>query len=348
MDVKVRRGSLIGHFLRWWYALTSLSEVEQSSAVQRELIHKSRLLSVIVLFLLVIFVMFIPACLFLPNHFVLVADLSMLCICGVTLALNRTRHVVFAGVLLTVSFEAAITMVIFTTLPLDAPSIQQYELLVFGELLAVSLFRPRRVFLVAFLNSLIIVISLIFQPHTAMLNQDLQMQFWPMLVRPIGVQMLVAGVTYLWVTNALSYIARANQAEAQAMLAQQAAEKEQQQLQEHIKTIARKHAESMNSRQTIKLSLHEFEPVLWPLINSYNSLQYRLHHAHITETQLLHLSRAIQECTEKIHRGESVHHLTWTRTRLDGLLIAMREQQRRTSSSQNSSPPISQWSLPHS
>src|SRR5579884_709685 len=223
---KERRGGSQGLFA-WWYALTAIAEsAENSDPAKRDIIRKSRLLSVIVFFLLIIFVGFIPACLMLPNPFVLVADVSMLVICVVALMLNRAGKFSISGVLLVLSFEGALVMVIFTTIPLDGPSIQQYELFVFGELLAVSLLNARSVYLVAAFNSAIIIISLVFQPHTPMLDQDLQTQFWPMLVRPVAVQLLVAGVTYLWVSGAISYLARAIRAEIAATAAQREAEEQ--------------------------------------------------------------------------------------------------------------------------
>jgi hypothetical protein len=326
-------------FFHWWYALTAIPEPEgDADPSRRELARKSRLLSVIVFCLLIIFGTFIPACFLLPNPYVLVADLSMLVINVLALILNRTHRISLAGVLLVLSFEAAITMVIFTTLPLDEPSVQQYELLVFGELLAVSLLNARSVFLVAIFNSFIVVVSMVYQPHTLILDQDLQTQFWPMLLRPVAVQLLVAGVAYLWVSSATNYIARAYEAERVATGAQQiaeeqkeAAEQERQRMQASIERVVHNHANAMNQRIITKIPLTEYEPVLWPLVNVFNSLQNRLQHSHQTESDLQLINQAITTCAEMLLEGKwSLEQPPQTKTSLDMLFTALREQVRRS------------------
>jgi hypothetical protein len=194
-------------FFRWWYTLTAIPELgEEIDPIRCEAIRKSRLLSMIVFFLLMTFVMFAPVCLFLPNHYVIVADLSMLVISVLALILNRADKTLLAGRLLVLTFEAALVMVVFTTMPLDSLNIQLYELFIFGELLAVSLLNARSVFFIALFNSLFIIASLLYQPQIRTLSLDLQIQFWPILVLLVSIQLLVAGVTYFWVSTPLPEI----------------------------------------------------------------------------------------------------------------------------------------------
>lgn len=327
-------------FFGWWYRLTSIPEpVGQVSPTDYEMTRRSRLLSTIVFSLLLIFIVFVPACLALPNHFVLVVDIGMMPFCIIALILNRARHPYLAGGLLVISFEAALVLVILTTQPFDEPSIQQYELFVFGELLAVSLLNARSVFLVGIFNSLFIGASL------AMINQglipaqqamltDLHSQFLPVLVRPIAVQMLVAGVTYLWVANATSHMTRAYKAEITATAAQRAAEEQEARerqlridLQENIQRVVHTYAEAMNSRVTTKIAISDYDPVLWPLINVFNSLQNRLQHVNQVEQEVLQLHQAIATCTELIYQNESfIQNPAPTRTALDQLLIALKDR----------------------
>ena len=175
--------------VQWWYSQTSLPDPPpNASFVQREAARKSHLLSTIIFWLVVVFILFLPACFALPNPYVVYADLGMIAFCLIAIMLNRAQKPQAAGILLTIGFELALTMVIFTTLPLDEPSIQQYELFVFGELLCVSLLTPGYVFIVMLYNIAIIASSLFLQSHTIMLAQDLQTQWAPMLIRPLGVQ----------------------------------------------------------------------------------------------------------------------------------------------------------------
>lgn len=322
---------------QWWYGLTAIPEtLVDMRTIKRDTIRKSRFLSVIVFFLLLIFIMFIPACLVLPNHFVILADGGMIAMCVVALYLNRRRKPLLAGILLVISFEAALMMVILTTMPLDEPSIQQYELFVFGELLAVSLINARSVFLLAFFNSLFITLTLLFQPQTPILAHDIQQQFWPILVRPLGVQILVAGVTYLWVSSAINYMTRAYRAELIALSAHQVAERqrilaeqEKQRLKDSIEHIVFNHASAMNQHVITKIPLTTYEPVLWPLINVFNSLQNRLQHARRTEYELQQIHQAISACVESIYQGHFFPQNSLpTRTALDILLTALRDQKR--------------------
>ena len=326
----------------WWYAVT-LPKIggETLSSSQREVVRKARLLSIIVFFLLIIFVTFLPACFALPNRYVLVADLGMMPICLIALVLNRKKHQLIAGALLMVSFEAALVMVILTTVPFDEPSIQQYELFVFGELLAVSLLNPRSVFFVGLFNSVFIAVCLVcttlspsfLQPEHALVL-DLQKQFWPILLRPIAVQFLVAGVTYLWVAGATNFIQRAYQAEDEAKkakeLAEQRKEKEESErrnLQEGIELVLHNHATAMNQGIISKIPLKEEYVVLWPLVGVVNSLQNRLQHAHQTERELQQIQQAIVLLAERIYQGTfSLQQQVHTKTRLDLLLNALREQ----------------------
>ncbi|GHO90583.1 hypothetical protein KSF_006310 [Reticulibacter mediterranei] len=327
----------MSRFFEWWYQLTSIPEpVEEFTPGMYEQVRRSRLLSTIVLSLLVIFLMFVPACLALPNHYVILVDIAMMPLCLVALIFNRLRHTYLAGVLLVVSFEAALNLVILTTQPFDEPSLQQYELFVFGELLAVSLLNARSVFLVAILNSTFIGMSLVYQePKTAMLLQDLQTQFLPLLLRPIAVQLLVAGVTYLWVSNATTHMTLAYQAKMTALAAQRVAEEQKERekqerlgLQEHIERVVHIHAAAMNTHSTTKIPISEYEPVLWPLINVFNSLQNRLQHANQVENELQQLHDCIASCTELIYQNTfSLQRPMQTRTALDPFFLALRDQQ---------------------
>ena len=99
-----------------------------------------------------------------------------------------------AALILTIGFEVALTVAIFMISPFDETSIQLYDLYIMNLLLAVSLLPARTVFLFALANSCVILMSLIFQPHTAVLNHDLLTQFIPVMIRPIALQFITAGV----------------------------------------------------------------------------------------------------------------------------------------------------------
>jgi hypothetical protein len=311
--------------IAWWYKSTAQPDAPANATfAQREAVRKSHLLSTIVFWLLLIFILFIPACFVLPNHYVIFADLGMVIVCGIALLLNRAGKPEAAGLLLTVAFELALTMVIFTTQPLDEPSIQQYELYVFGELLCVSLLNPRSVFVMMFFNIAVITASLLWQPHTAMLAYDLKTQLIPMLVRPIGVQLLVAFVSYLWVKGTIKAIARADRAEKIAQLEHELAEQKQK-LEEGIQQILQTHVAIANGNLDARAPFTQ-DNVLWQIARALNTLLVRLQRAFQAEKQLQRVVQAVNTTVSAIQQAEEMHQMpriSLTRTEIDPLIIAL-------------------------
>jgi hypothetical protein len=309
--------------VQWWYAQTAIpTPPANASFVVREAARKSHLTATIIFWLLVCFILFIPGCLALPNHYVIWADAIMIVFSLIAIFFNRSRQPQIAGLLLTVAFELALTLVIFTTMPLDEPSIQQYELFVFGELLCVSLLSPNSVFLVMIYNIGIILASLLFQPHTAILNHDLQTQLIPIIIRPIGVQLLVAFVPWLWVNSATKALKRADRAEMIAQLEHQLVD-ERRHLDEGIQEILQAHVAVANGDLTARAPLNQ-ENVLWQIARSLNMLLDRLQRATVQEQHLRRLEQAVQAEVQLIQHAEQmgqVPSLPFTQTELDPLIV---------------------------
>jgi hypothetical protein len=196
-------------------------------------------------------------------------------------------------------------MVIFTTQPLDEPSIQQYELFVFGELLCVSLLTPSSVFVVMIYNIGIIAASLFFQHPTQGLATDLQTQWIPILVRPIAVQILVAFVSWLWVRSASNAIKRADRAEMIARLEEQL-EGERRSLEEGIKLILDTHIAVANGNLTARAPLTQ-NNVLWQIARSLNMLLDRLQRASRAERELQRVTQAINTTVQAIQIAEQAN-----------------------------------------
>jgi hypothetical protein len=311
--------------MRWWYNLTSLPDApENASFVQRETARKSQLLSVIVFWLLIIFLLFMPACFVVPNHYIIFADVGMLVVCVVSLWFNRTQRPQLAGLLLTTAFELALTMVIFTTRPLDEASIQQYELYVFGELLCVSLLVPGSVFVVMAYNILMITISLLWQPHAMNLAVDLQTQFVPIFVRPVGVQFLVAFVSFLWVKGAVKALDRADRAEMVARLEHEISD-QRRELEEGIEQILQTHVAVANGNLNARAPLNQSN-ALWQIARALNTLLVRLQRASQAEKDLQRVEYAVASSVQMIQKAEQMKQLPsipFTQTAIDPLIVAL-------------------------
>lgn len=320
--------------LGWWYQLTAIPEPPAgASFVKREISRKSRFLSIIVGSLFVCFIIFIPGCLALPNHYVIWADIGMMPICIIALILNKVSKPQVAGILLTLAFEAALTMVVLTSIPFDPPTLQQYELFVFGEVLAVSLITPEWVWIVAVYNIGFIIWSLLFQGHKeATLLYELQTQFWAIMIRPVAVQLVTASVTYLWVKGATGAIERADKAEMRTQLEVQMREAEAERNQEKkiledvFDRITKNHADLMNKGEISKIPTSEYPPTLWKMINAFNSMQNRLLRAKQTENELQQLQQTLMQTTALANQGQ-LRPDRPTGTLVDALLAALKRQQ---------------------
>jgi hypothetical protein len=311
--------------IAWWYELTALPDAPANATfAQREIVRRSYLLSTIVFWLLFTFILLIPCCLALPNHYVIFADLGMVIVCGIALWFNRAGRPESAGLLLTVSFELALTMVIFTTQPLDEPSIQQYELYVFGELLCVSLLNPGYVFLIMICNIALITASLLSQPHIAILAYNLKLQFIPILLIPVGVQLLVAFVSYLWVKWTMQAIAQDDRAERIVQLEHELAEQKQN-LEEGIRQILQAHVAVANGSLDARVPLTQ-DNVLWQIARALNPLLLRLQRASQAEKRLQRVIHAVNATVNSIQHAEQMKQMpsiSLTRTEIDPLIVAL-------------------------
>lgn len=326
--------------LGWWYRLTAAPEPPANvSFVRREAARRVRLFSTVTFFFLVILVIFFPACLFLPNHLVIYLDGLLIGVTIFTLMLNRQGSSLIAGVILVVASELVLTTVIITTVPFDEPSIQLYDLYLVVDLLAVSLIPPQTIFVLALFNSIFIGVDLVYQPHTSFLAHDLIAQFIPILVRPVGLQIIIAGVAYLWVRNATRAITRADRAEMVASLEHTIAkerafhEQTRQQLEESIQLLVKTHAEAMNGQMVARISYPPEAKVLWPLVGVINSLWVRLQRAHQTEYELQQLKKAIAAYSALVNQtmltSQQPLPMYQTKTDLDALILAVGNLQRR-------------------
>ena len=323
-----------GQFLRWWYAITVPPRPPaNANFVRREANRKARLLSSVAFFFLATLILFIPGALFMPLGILLV-------VCGaifgtiIALMINRAGKTIFAGIVIVIAAEAALSIGIQVMRPMDAASIQLYDLYTIIELLVVSLLPARYVFVAAFLHSIYIGVDLaLLHPRTPGLNEALQTQLIPALVRPIGLQLMVAGVAFIWVYSATRAIIRANRAEMLATLehtiAEQRAaiEQEKQELEESIQQLVKAHVDAANGQIATRIPYPPAK-ALWPLVGVINSLWVRLHHSQQVDHELQQLKQAISTYNERVQRAAALSQpslpIGRTGTDLDALMLSIR------------------------
>lgn len=312
-------------FLEWWYKWTTIPEPpESANFIKREAARKVRMLSTILLFFLPMLIIVLPTSFFIPIVAVRYAVIALTFAATSSLLLNRVGQVVLAAIILALSFEVALTVVILLTNPLDETVLQLYDLYTVVELFAVSLLPVRTVFLVAGCNSVFFWLDLSYQKHVAFLNPDLTAQFLPIVSRPIVLQLIVAAVSFLWVSSTTKAIMRADRAEMVVKL-EHALVDQKRELEEGITQILHTHVEVANGNLNARAPLNH-DNVLWQIARALNVLLVRLQRASMGERELHRVEMAVTQCVDIMQRAEQEHQLPrlpFTHTAIDPLVAAL-------------------------
>lgn len=125
---------------------------------------------------------------------------------------------------------------------------------------------------------------------------------YDVVAQPIGLQIIVAVVTYLWVRSALRAIARADRAEEVAELQQREAERTHQ-LESGIQQLLRTQVRAANGDLTARANLSQ-DNILWQVGISLNFLLTRLQkaawEASRAENENQHLRWEVARLTEAL------------------------------------------------
>lgn len=320
--VKTNKG-----FLQRWYRLTAISEVTESAPfAERERVRQSQLTSFVLLFYTVMVVSLVPVCFLVmsiyPTYIWLMLGLVSICI--VALVLNSRGFIITAGIIVNIGSFTALTLAIFSTVPLDATTLQAYDMYVVVELLAVSLLPPRSVF-IAFLASVAsILTTLIYMPLTTVLEQDLESRFFLIVARPLGTLLLVAGAAYILASTMTEAIKRAGQAEMIAKLEHELLE-QRQEVDGDIQQLLKTHVEIANGNLNARAPLAQ-DSVLWQIARALNTLLVRFQRASQAEQELHRMEQAIDHSVNSIQQADAYQQkpvLQFTRTPLDRIIVAL-------------------------
>ncbi|GCE22941.1 hypothetical protein [Dictyobacter kobayashii] len=325
-EVVVKREANNGNpLVQWWYRTTSMAEVSSdASFVKRETVRKSQLLSTVLFYYIIVVIVFLPCCLLLPQPAIVWADLGLVISGFVALFLNRQGYALAASLTVVIMFELMLSLALGLITPLDEPSIQLYDLYIMGELLAVSLLPARSVFIFAIVNCLLILTSMLYQPHTTFFNIDMQTQFIPTIVRPIALQFIVAGVSFVWVQSTTKAIARADRAEMVATL-EHALGDQKRELEEGIEQILQTHVAVANGNYNARAPLTQ-DNSLWQIARALNTLLVRLQRAALAEKELQRVEQAVTASVRAVQHAELQHQsprIPFTQTAIDPLIAVL-------------------------
>jgi len=186
-----------------------------------------------------------------------------------------------------------------------------FDVLIVSELIAVSLLPAVSVFPIALGNILFILGDMTLQPHTPALNQLLASGMaYDVIIQPIGLQIIVALVTYLWVRNALRAIERADRAEEVAELKRRDAQRTHQ-LETGIQQLLQTHVRAANGDLMARANLSQ-DNLLWQVGVSLNTLLTRLQKAGRETSRIEHenqqLRGEVARLTQALHEARLVRH----------------------------------------
>lgn len=208
----------------WWLRIASSSASNlQQTLTERELARRSDLIAWLALGMLGGLVMVSPIAIGDP-----IAAMAYLCFLALQLAvisLNRAEHITLAGIILVASMNAAIFAYMWSSpLGLTMGQLPNYDAFSVSVVIAASVLPRRSSFVVATLNSVLIMADYLIRPHNANVIADAALypsvtaQTISLLVRPIALQFVFALIAFLWVRSTDLAIRRADRAEEVALL----------------------------------------------------------------------------------------------------------------------------------
>ena len=322
--------------IRLWNALTAIPEAPpHADLAQREAVRKSRLTSSVLFFFTTMVVALLPACFLAPGHSYFWLDLGLAIACILSSVLNRKGYPLAAGILVNLAGFLALTIALFSTIPFDETTLQGYDMYVIVELLAVSLLPMRSIFIVAILSTISIMGTLIYMPHTAVLDKDLHDRLLIIIARPIGTLFLVAGVAYILCSTMLTALDRASRAELIAQREHEIAQREHSSLAKQkseldvdIRQILHTHVAVANGNLNARAPLTR-DNMLWQIARALNNLLVRFQRAAQAEADLQRVDWAVTYYVNSIQQAEQdqqVPVLPLTRTHIDPLIAALQSK----------------------
>jgi hypothetical protein len=273
----------------------------------------------------------------------------------VVIALNRAGQIVLAGSLLVAFITGAVFAYnLSSPLGLTMGQLPNYDALAVGVVVAASVLPRASGFVVAALNSGLIVADYLLRPHNANLIADAALyssvtqQTISLLVRPIALQFVFALIAYLWVRGTDQAIARADRAEVIAALEARELERTRT-LEEGVRYV----------RQTIALWAHgELQhriprmpmPFLQEMSDDLNGFIVRFAYLSNADYHLRRLQEEVSTLTvalEQLLQGRTAIWPSPSGTALDRVLEILAEMRRRPPRQSAPPPPTaSPWNSP--
>jgi hypothetical protein len=308
------RKGFFQRLLNAWFRFSAPSEPSPDADFSvRERARRGRLASVIIFFFVLIALAFLPIAAASSSRFLLPMMPVLFVIIAFAVFFNRKGMIFLSGFLLVASLEAAFMISLSTeTNGVALYNLPTFDLLALPELLAVSLLPASSVFVLALFNSLFMWIALLYLPQQADLQFQIYATGYSIIVRPVIIQLLVAGVTFLWVKSTERALFRADRAEVIASLEHTIAQREhaiaqeKRRLDASVQQIIDAHTQIANGHYEVRIPLTE-ENVLWQIAGSLNNLLSRVQRFRQDAQKYQQLSNEIQLLVNALRESRSTH-----------------------------------------
>jgi hypothetical protein len=294
----------------WWFRLTAPQEPANATFAQREVARRGRLASVTIVFISLFTLLPLPEA--ISNIGFLVVLLVTLAIDAFALfVLNRKGHLASAGWLIVTVLDLGFALS-FLSMPqgVTLSILPAFDLMAVALMVVVAFFSPRSVFVVMTINSLFIVLWIIFGPHSAEIAQILKTNPYLLFYPSLGLEIFAAILLFLWVNSAVKAIADLDRSEEIVALERReiAQQEEQlilkQQLEDGVQQLLQTHVKAANGDFSARVPLSK-ENILWKVAYSLNNLLSRLERYGQLQTEMLRTQEAVKLLAENMRTAKA-------------------------------------------
>ena len=281
--------------------------MKHTSIAQRKGTLRKQIVSAVLLVIVVFQIAELPGALIMHATMDIGTIVLGLALCAVATLFNHFGKVTIVTVLLIAVIDLGCGLMLLTSpMGLDVSDLPVFDVLLVSELIAVSLLPAACVFPVALGNMLFTIAVLLFAPRTMELNMVLTSNMaYTTILQPLGLQLIVAVVSYIWVRSALRALARADRAEEISRLQRREAELLTREAafnqlftqgSEHLLQVL---VRAANGDPGARSTLTRDHP-LWRIGNGLNVLLTRVGRMANVEQENQHLRMTIAQLTERV------------------------------------------------
>jgi hypothetical protein len=312
----------------WWFRLTVPPEPPASADfATRDRARRGRLGGALLFGLLVIMVLAVFIGLGDPASFI--SSLVGVGAVVVAIILNRSGFVNIAGLIM-VALPALVIVLSIVYAPngqLDTLYFPLFDLLAISEVVAASLLTPFAVIVVMLLIMGFTSADILLQPHVASMNSLYTSSdgLLTLLARPLGFQLIVGVIGFLWARNTVESIRRADRAEELAELERRELDRTRE-LEEGVRQLLAVHVHLANGDFNVRAPAIR-NGLLWQIGSSLNNLIARLGRLAQADFALRRTQEEANRVTEAIYMLNSGRQPIWpapSNTPLDRLVDVLR------------------------